>query len=185
MVALYLDIETTSMKADLGMVVVIGVLGEGEAELIFSGNKRDERKALEWLKEKLENCDLIITWYGSGFDIPFLLTRAIHHGVDLSKLAEIPMLDLYQWAKANLLLNSYKMTSVARFLGIDEGTGDFAGPDVLTLFKLWERGESRASDMIVQHCREDLHVLKRVHERLKPTVVRSSAGPMPGPSEEE
>ncbi len=167
------------------MVVVIGVLGDGEAELIFSGNERDEREALEWLKEKLENCNLIITWYGSGFDIPFLLTRAVLHGVDLSKLAEIPMLDLYQWAKANLILNSYKMTSVARFLGIDEETGDFAGADVLTLFKLWERGESKASDMIVQHCKEDLHVLKRVHERLKPAIVRSSSAPGLGPLEEE
>lgn len=172
---LYLDIETTSMKGDSGMVIVIGVLGDGGPELIFSGNPEDERKALEWLKGKLEGCDLVVTWYGSGFDIPYLLTRAVLHGVDLSKLAEIPMLDMYHWAKANLLMTSYKLTSVARFLGVWDA-GDFSGPDVLTLFKLWERGDDKTADLIVQHCKEDVILLKKVHEKLRAQVEHSGWG---------
>jgi hypothetical protein len=175
---LYLDLESTSTKADVGKVIAIGVLESGEPEVRFSGTFEGERELLEWLRKKLEGCDLIVTWYGSGFDIPFLMTRSLVHGVDLTKLAEIPMLDLCEWSKANLLLSSYKLSSVARFLGVS-GAGEFTGPDVLTLFKLWERGDQGAGQLILDHCREDLVLLKRVHEVLKSQVERPRGGRVP------
>jgi uncharacterized protein YprB with RNaseH-like and TPR domain len=139
---------------------------------MFAGSFEEERKALKWLKNKLEDCEIIVTWYGSGFDIPFLSTRAIVHNIDLTELTEIPMLDLCQWSRANLLLSSYSLESVARFLGISGGKGfkEFRGTDILALFKLVERGDLEARKLIVEHCKEDIVVLKLVHEKLKPLV---------------
>jgi uncharacterized protein YprB with RNaseH-like and TPR domain len=174
---LYLDIESTSTKADVGRIIAIGVLSDETPEVRFSGTHEGERDLLEWLSEKIEGADLIVTWYGSGFDIPFILSRSLVHGVDLTGLAEVPMLDLCEWSKANLLLSSYKLSSVARFLGIHEAS-DLVGPDVLTLFKLWERGNREVTQLIVDHCREDLLMLKRVHERLK-QQIRHSEGSAP------
>lgn len=165
----YLDIETNTKKANEGMVVAIGLLTDDKPEVRFAGTLEEERKALEWLREKLKGCELLVTWYGSGFDIPFLLTRALVHNVDLTKLAELQMLDLCEWSRANLLLSSYKLSSVARFLGVNMST-NFHGGDVLTLFKLVERGDFEARRLIVEHCKEDLTLLKRIHERLKPLV---------------
>ncbi len=170
--ALYLDIETTSRKADEGFIITIGVLRDQEPELVFAGTPEEEKQALLWLKERLQGCNLIVTWYGSGFDIPFILTRALHHEIELRELLEIPMLDLCEWSKANLLLSSNSLQSVARFLGVWEA-GNFAGPDVGTLYKLYVHGNPEGRTLIMQHCREDLILLKRVHEKLKPVVEHS------------
>ena len=178
MAMLYLDIETNSKTASDGMVIAIGVMTEGEPEVRFADSFEEERRALEWLKEKLEGCDMLVTWFGTGFDIPFLLSRSIIHGVDLTKLTELPMLDLYEWSRAKLLLSSYSLESVARFLGVSGGKGfkEFHGADILSLFKLVERGDHESRRLIVDHCKEDVMVLKLVHDRLKPLIERSGWG---------
>jgi uncharacterized protein YprB with RNaseH-like and TPR domain len=178
MVVAYVDIETNSKKADEGMVIAIGLLMGDEPEVRFADSFEEERKALEWLREKLKGCDEIVTWYGSGFDIPFLVTRALAHGIDLGRLTELPMLDLCQWSRTNLLLSSYSLESVARFFDISGGRGfkEFRGTDILALFKLVERGDLEARKLIVEHCKDDITVLKLVHERLKQLIERSKWG---------
>lgn len=171
MVIVYLDIETSSKKANEGIIVAIGLLTRDEPDVRFADSLEEERKALEWLREKLKDCEMLVTWYGSGFDIPFLTSRALIHNIDLSRLTELPMLDLCEWSRANLLLSSYALESVARFLGISKPT-EFRGADVLTLFKLVERGDLEARKLIVDHCKEDLLLLKRVYERLEPQLGR-------------
>ncbi|MEM2250863.1 MAG: ribonuclease H-like domain-containing protein [Candidatus Hadarchaeales archaeon] len=166
MKTLYLDIETTSRKADEGMIIAIGVLTGDEPEVVFAETLEEEKRILLWLKDKLKDCELIITWYGSGFDIPFLITRGIVHGLDMSQLEEIPMLDLCEWCKAKLLLSSNSLQAVAKFLGVWEA-GNFSGADVGTLFKMSSKGNFEARRQIVQHCREDLLALKRVHGKLE------------------
>lgn len=171
----YLDIETTSLKASEGMVVAVGLLRDEKPEVRFAGTPQEEKALLEWLRRELESCTTLVTWNGSGFDIPFLLTRAVFHGVDLQGLLEVPMLDLYEWCRGHLLLSSYKLEAVGRFLGIDRAQM-FHGGDILTLFKLAEGGDLEARRLIVEHCREDLILLRRVHERLRPQHGRSGQG---------
>jgi uncharacterized protein YprB with RNaseH-like and TPR domain len=178
MVVAYLDIETNTKKADEGIIIAIGLLTDDKPEVMFAESFDEERRALEWLKGKLKDCEMLVTWYGSGFDIPFLITRALIHNIDLARLTEIPMLDLCQWSRANLLLTSYSLESVARFLDVSGGKGfkEFHGTDILALFKLVERGDNEARKLIVEHCKEDIVVLKLVHEKLKPLVERSGWG---------
>ena len=57
----YLDIETTSRKADQGMVVAIGLLRDEEPEVRFAERENEERAALEWLRERLQGCDELVT----------------------------------------------------------------------------------------------------------------------------
>jgi uncharacterized protein YprB with RNaseH-like and TPR domain len=180
----YLDIETTSLKAGDGMVVAVGLLKDGKPEVKFAGNTQEERAALEWLRRELEGCTTLVTWNGAEFDVPFLFTRAVFHNVDLGKLFEIPMLDLYEWCRGHMLLPSYRLESVGRFLGINKSQ-TFHGSDVLTLFKLAEQGDLEARRLIVEHCREDLILLKRIHERLEPLVERSGWGSPPRGSKKE
>ncbi len=40
------------------------------------------------------------------------------------------------------------------------------------LFKLAARGDHEARKLIVDHCKEDLLLLKHVYERLKPQIER-------------
>jgi uncharacterized protein YprB with RNaseH-like and TPR domain len=160
------------MKADRGMVVAVGLLKGEEPEVRFADTPEEERKVLEWLYDELEGCSELVTWYGTGFDVPFLLARAALYGVDLRRLIETPMLDLCEWSRGHLLLSSYRLESVARFFGIQR-TVEFHGSDVSALFKLAARGDHEARKLIVDHCKEDLFLLKRVYERLEPQIKRS------------
>jgi uncharacterized protein YprB with RNaseH-like and TPR domain len=174
-VVVYLDIETSGMKADRGMIVAVGLLKGKEPEVRFADTPEGERGVLEWLRDELEDCNKLVTWYGSGFDIPFLLARAALHEVDIRRLIETPMLDICEWSHGHLLLSNHKLESVARFFGIRRAL-EFHGEDVSALFKLAARGDLEARKLIVDHCKEDLILLKRVHERLKPMVERSRQG---------
>ena len=171
----YLDIETTSLKASDGMIVAIGLLKGEKPEVRFAGTLQEERAALEWFCRELEGCTTLVTWNGAEFDVPFLFTRAVFHSIDLGELLEISMLDLYGWCRGHMILSSYKLESVGRFLNINKSQM-FHGGDVLTLFKLAGQGDFEARKLIVEHCKEDIVLLKLVHERLKPLVERSGWG---------
>jgi len=164
----YLDIETTGKRADEGMVVVIG-LWKGRPLFRTCLNPREEREALEWLCRQLEGVTRVITWFGSGFDLPFLNARAALHRVDLKTLNGIYNLDLCDWCRKNLLLSSYSLESVAKFLGLERKV-PFEGGDVGALFKLAVSGDRRALGRVVEHCREDLYLLREIHRRLSNTL---------------
>lgn len=163
---IYLDIETTSLDADHGPVIAIGILKGDRPEVRFIESPGGERGLLEWLKAELDDGGTVITWYGSGFDVPFLLTRAALLGVDLTPLARAPKLDLCEWSKEHLKLSKYGLESVARFFGLQRKM-EFRGSDVPTLHKLARRGDEKAKSMIVQHCEDDIQLLKSVHEKVK------------------
>ncbi|MEM2878885.1 MAG: ribonuclease H-like domain-containing protein [Candidatus Hadarchaeales archaeon] len=175
----YLDIETTALKANEGRIVAIGLMKGDNLEVKFGTTVEDESLMLEWLKRELEGCDLLVTWNGESFDIPFILSRAVFHGIQMRPLLQVHSLDLYEWSKSHLLLSSHRLEAVARFIGISV-MGNFHGGDVPTLTKLAEGGDEDARRMIVEHCREDILLLRRVHERLRPMIGHSGwMGPAP------
>lgn len=160
-----LDIETAASKADQGGVVAIGLLKGEKAEVKFAGSPEEERDLLEWLKTELDR-ETIVTWYGSGFDIPYLLARAALLGVDLRPLAKAPKLDLCEWCRHNLRLSSYGLESVARFFGFERKV-EATGSDVPALYRLTREGDENARSLIVRHCEDDLRLLKGVYEKVK------------------
>lgn len=169
--AVFLDIETTGKKADQGMITAIGLLREGKPEVRFAGSLEEERELLEWLRGELSARDRLVTWYGSGFDIPFLLARAAAHQVDLGVLLKVRMLDLCEWCRANLALSCHGLASVARFLGI-ETREEFSGEDMPTLWKLAAQGDARSKEIILKHCENDLLTLRAIHDKLRSSLKR-------------
>ncbi|KXB04781.1 hypothetical protein AKJ48_01435 [candidate division MSBL1 archaeon SCGC-AAA261O19] len=171
---IYLDIETSAMEADQGMIIAIGLLAGEEVEVKPAVTREEEREALEWLNSKV-GVETIVTWYGSEFDIPFLLTRAAFLNIDSQPLIEAPKLDLFKVCKGTFRLSSYSLRSVADFFGIHE-KDRFTGKDVPTLFKLVEDGDEEAQKLIIEHCESDLQLLKRVHEWVKPYIESFGTG---------
>jgi len=160
----YLDIETSGKWADEGRVVAIGILKE-RPQVRVCLTLGEERRTLEWLAQQLKDVTRIVTWFGSGFDLPFLKARAAVHKVNLRILDEIPSLDLYEWCKKNLLLSKYSLEAVAGLFGMRRRV-PFEGGDVSALLKLASSGDTRAASRIADHCREDLYLLREVHRRL-------------------
>src|SRR5437773_10175943 len=78
-----LDIETSSLEADAGIVLGTGLLPEtGKSEYLEAKRTDQEKGLLVKLLKRLEAYDVIVTWSGRGFDTPYLTTRLWKHGLD-------------------------------------------------------------------------------------------------------
>src|SRR5207245_8889305 len=100
-----LDIETTSLEADAGSLVGAGLMSVvGAGEYLEAGRTSEEKSLLSKLSKHLESYDVMVTWNGRSFDIPFLTTRFMTHGLDPGPLLRKPHIDLADVVKRRLRL---------------------------------------------------------------------------------
>ncbi|MEM5834460.1 MAG: ribonuclease H-like domain-containing protein [Candidatus Aenigmatarchaeota archaeon] len=171
---MFLDLETSSLHADIGIIIAVGlILPNGKKEIIFTDDPEKEKETIQRALEiirKNKNETLII-WH-SGFDIPFLLTRAIKYNIDATILFEAKILDLCKFAKENLALASYRLDEVSRFFGIKKNLS-ITGKNVQELYFQFLKGKDKAKKEIIEHCEDDLDALKSVYEKLEIYVRKS------------
>ena len=161
------DLETTNLNADFGYIIcgAYKVLGEKPVTLISIRNNHsngvtNDKKVVEKLKKDLSSADMWVTWFGTYFDIPFLQSRLLYHG--LSPMPPVPHVDGWYIAKKKLHIHSNRLASVSSFLGIEEKT-KLDGP-------LWiaaSAGDAKAQRYVEEHCVQDVKVLEQAYNRLK------------------
>ena len=69
--ALFLDIETTGGPAHSSDVTIIGLYRKGKMTSLIQGQNLTEAR----LQKEFEESDLLVTFFGSVFDIPFLRAK--------------------------------------------------------------------------------------------------------------
>src|SRR5437879_13126686 len=112
-----LDIETSSLEADAGIVVGAGLLPEaGKSEYLDAKRTDQEKGLLVKLLKRLEAYDVIVTWSGRGFDTAFLTTRLLKHGLDPLQLLSKTHLDLNVSVLSRLRLAFAYLDLVCDFL---------------------------------------------------------------------
>jgi uncharacterized protein YprB with RNaseH-like and TPR domain len=128
----------------------------------------DDHQAVVETRDYLESLDYVYTYYGTGFDIPFINTRLIvHNERPIDRLRHI---DLYYVARHRLKLHSNRLAVVAETLFGESDKTRVIGP-------IWTRalaGNKEALTYIVEHCEIDTEVLERVFDRLRGFVNLSA-----------
>jgi len=173
---MFLDIECTNINADIGQITAVGIIKEDKREVKFVGSLEEEKEVLNWLKKELENCDLIITWYGSKFDIPFILTRALINNIDMSKLLKIHSLDLCEFCKRNFLFSKNNLSEISKSLNIQKNK-EISGKDVLRLYIKALKGDKKAREEIIKNCLDDLETLEKIFKKLEPYLSLTTKNP--------
>ena len=120
------------------------------------------------ISQSLINCmkteaDLLVTYYGTGFDIKFMRSRAMWWEQDFPTVGEKYHLDMYYRAKSLGKLHRNSLMAHTTFLGIP-------GKDHV-LGETWGRarvGDPDSLDYVVNHNVEDVVILERLYERYKP-----------------
>lgn len=173
----YLDIETSNLKASIGIILswaikprdsndVRGAIIEKQDILdgVYDG------KIVERLVEEMNNYDLLFTYFGTRFDIPFIRTRCLEHNVRFPVYRELSHKDLYYMVRSKLKLHNNKLATVCQFLGIKGKTP--VEP------KLWREamyGDKKALKKVYKHNVGDVKILERMHKKIEaycpPTVV--------------
>ena len=165
-----LDVESTSLEGDAGVLIGAGLISDvGRSEYLEARKTSEERSVLVKLEKRLESFDVIVTWNGRSFDLPFLTTRLMKHGLDPGSMLRKSHIDLADVVKSRLRLTFTYLDHVCDFFGIDRKKGPM-GLDVPHLYVRALEGDGKALTAIRDHCLDDLRATRQVFLKLKPLL---------------
>jgi uncharacterized protein len=152
----YLDIETTGTSPGSGEVTVIGLHREGKTTSLVRG----ETLTTERLQAELDHCDLLVTFFGSVFDVPYLRAKF----PDL----RFPALHFDLCFAARRLALRGGLKHIEQELGIERNTtiSGLDGLDAVRLWSQWRRGDTIARDTLLTYNQADTENLVLLADRL-------------------
>ena len=180
---LHLDIECSPATAHIWgtfkVTIPIQQIITPARILCFSAKWHGQKKMLsysEWehgrtgmmqaLHDLLDEAEVIVTYNGKRFDIPWIKGELILEG--FLPPSPFKQIDLYQVIKANSRFLSNKLGYVSdRLLGDTKLTH--------TGFQLWKdvlAGDKKAQKLMVKYCEQDVKLLEPLYEKLRPWVYQ-------------
>jgi RNase P subunit RPR2 len=143
-------------------IICIGYKWEGQkrAHTLSWGQAQNDKPMLRRFLKEANRADELVAHWGDKFDLPWLRTRCIFHG--LPALPSYKTIDTCKIAKRLFLFNSNRLDYIAKFLGLNG--------KIHTEFDLWKavvlRREPAALRKMLAYCRQDVQLLEKVYARL-------------------
>ena len=158
------DIETSNLKADFSVLLTAVIKPFGCDPIIF---RADDYKG--WAKDRandvaitidianeLRKHAIVITHYGTRFDVPFLRAKMVHHG--LEPLPMMFAIDTWKIARDNFQVSSRRLKNLGTYFSLGEKEAVDGG--------LWMQaaynGDRASMDAIVAHNVRDCEVLEKL-----------------------
>lgn len=169
-----IDIETTDLEAQHGYMLCACIKEVNQNNLngpittisiLDSKNKHgvyDDRWVVSETIKEANKYDLLLGWYSSRFDFPFLNTRALIHRIQPPK--KDFRRDLCFNSRGSLKLKNNRLATVGEAL-----LGQ-SGKDFLK-WKVWvkaRQGDPKAIAQIVNHCKLDVIETEKVYKAMAP-----------------
>lgn len=166
------DIEATNLNANIGHILCVGwkVYGDKKINVIkiddytlFDEDCTDDYAVVKETGEVLSEGDAFVTWYGTRFDVPYINSRLIYHGLPLlPHMTAANHIDGWRTARYKMKLNSNRLATVSAFFGAEEKTP--------INWRTWARaaaGHRPSLGYVYRHCRQDINVLEQVYEKIR------------------
>ena len=167
----YFDLETDGLKADFGTALTWCVKEKGGK--IASGvikkqelfNEVDvDKRVLQDLADELSKYKIIVTFFGTRFDVPFVRTKAIKYGIrGVFEYGNTYHFDLFYTAKSKLNLSRKTLDNICDYLGIEGKT-----PINKEVWRRAKYGNKRALNEVLRHNEGDVMITEKLHEELLP-----------------
>ncbi len=165
----YLDIESDSLVANFGTALTWCVK-EKDGPIAYDIIKKDDLfnglediNLISSLIEELKKYRIIVSYYGTGFDVPFARTKALHYGLNFPSYAELYHFDLYYTVKSKLSLRRNSLDQACEYLNIEGKT-----PINPKYWRAGKYGEPEALEKILEHNMGDVAILEELHNQLTP-----------------
>lgn len=163
-----LDIETTGLNPSKNKFILGGLFNKNEEKVhqLFAETRADEQEALAAYLDEIYKLDMVITYNGKHFDIPFIEKRAAAHKMNIEPLPY--NLDLY------LILNGHspvkkfvpnlKQKTVENYMGLWVNRKDeIDGGESVELYNQYENsGDPQLEEKILLHNSDDIMQLTRL-----------------------
>jgi uncharacterized protein YprB with RNaseH-like and TPR domain len=137
--------------------VFYDVITRGEA---IDPKKFDKRITKSLLKA-IDSVDIVVGYYSTRFDVPFVRTRALYHGLRFPGHQEKIHLDLYYRVRSLLKLGRNTLDQATSFFGI-EGKNHVRG-DIWNAARV---GDQEALTYVLNHNVEDVQILAELHNKI-------------------
>lgn len=177
------DLETSNLSADYG-IVLCGVIKpifsdqltilRWDEQVTFRQRPWEDRQLVVALRDTLETYDIIVSYNGKLFDVPFLNARLLYYNERTLKLMK--HIDLYQIARWKFKLSRNSLENFAEFLKVEHRKTKIDGNLwVKALVGASAHGKQSAGreamDDIVDHCVKDVLVLEECYMRIKDVIT--------------
>ena len=165
----YLDIETTGLKANVDIMLSWAIKTRDKDEVLSDVIKKSEvfngkydYRIVKSLIKALNKYDLIMTYYGTGFDVPFMRTRALDHNLQFPKFRNLSHKDIFYLVRSKLQLTRSSLKTATQFLGIDCKTN--LDPRV---WRDARYGNKKALKYVFDHNVADVEILEDLHKKIE------------------
>ena len=173
----YLDIETTGFEANYHHMLTYVIKVRGSKK-IYKGQitKEDldngifDKNLCKQLVADLTNFDIIYTYYGTRFDVPFMRSRCMYWNIPFPEFGTLQHKDIYYVTRRLLKLNRTTLDNATRFLGI-QGKNHVLGRE----WMLARVGDKKALKYVMHHNILDCEILEKLHDRLENYCKRTTS----------
>lgn len=165
----FLDIETSGLKADFDFMLTWCIKPLGSDKIAYSIVTKKEifdgvfdKRVVSELLQELRKYDIIVTYWGTGFDIPFSRARADFFKLDFPKFGEMYHWDLFFHVRRLYATSRKSLEVITKFLGIPGKTK--------LEYNVWFRarfGDPKAIAEVLDHNKYDVIILEKLYERIK------------------
>lgn len=127
--------------------------------------EQDDTRIIMSLAEIIREADVIVAHNGDKFDLRILNTRLLQLG--LEPIGPKQTIDTLKLAKENFRFTYNRLDYLGEFLGV--------GRKIKTDFNLWKQcyyGDATAIDKMVKYNVQDVILLEKIFNRMKPYVKR-------------
>lgn len=162
----YLDIETTGLSPASHGVTMVGIYDGRQYRVLI----RDRDLTAAAVAEALEGCKLLVTFFGRGFDVPFLSET-------YPELQwNFPHFDLCFAGRKLGFRGGLKRVEVATGIERPDAIRHVDGFEAVRLWYAYQRGDKNALDLLVQYNEADTRNLARLAPIIYEGLCRSCRG---------
>lgn len=163
------DIETTDWNADAGFILGWAMYYPNEEKVVSKFVQKKElfdykfdKRVCDLALQELEKVDLLITYYGTGFDIPFTRTRCLINGLSFPHYGAMRHIDCYYAARGKVKTRKKSLGVIAEALGLQEKTHES-----ISVWNKAKYGAPKEIAKIKAYCENDVVVTWEVYNELK------------------
>lgn len=158
------DIETTNLTADFSIMLTACIKPYGRAPMIWRAddypewkeNRADDSRIVAEVSRELAKHAVVVTHYGTGFDIPYLRAKMVRYG--LPPLPPMFGVDTYSIAKKNFRVSRRRLAALAEYFSL----GKKEGVEGNLWLEAGLSGSKKAMDEIVAHNIQDCVILEKL-----------------------
>lgn len=170
------DLETTHLKGNMGWILCLSYKWAESDDVFYwridkepgfgtsPKSFKNDKAGVEIMCDMLAEADAQCTHYGTRFDLRFLKTRCLAHGIPVPP--PVRMIDTWRYSRDNLALTSNRLETLSNFLKTDQVKYKLP----LELWAEAQFGDKKILDAMTKYCINDVETLEKVYLKMRPLI---------------